>query len=44
MQKVLAGNTGSLPEFADYLNETFQNPPAELGRLVDASGDKWSTI
>ena len=27
MQKVLAGNTGSLPEFADYLNKQLQRNP-----------------
>ena len=27
----------------DFVNETDINPPAELGRLADASGDKRST-
>ncbi len=32
-----------LQQIRDYLNETDINPPAELGRLADASGDKRST-
>ena len=29
--------------YESYFNETDINPPAELGRLADASGDKRST-
>ena len=42
-ERIDTAGKDEIGELADNFNETDINPPAELGRLADASGDEQST-